>query len=180
MAGLLGFGPTKQRTCALCGKTFGAGEEYVYKLAKPHTGTAFDWYCGYTCFRVAQKPREEARKAHRAEMERRAQARAEKTLETKRRREEEKARLKAACRSAGERNGRTNDCADEKGERGKKERAMKATPDELKHYVSICAKGMCSKQCPYYERESCVETMMVDALAYIEQLEAEREEKKRE
>lgn len=57
---------------------------------------------------------------------------------------------------------------------------MKATPDELKHYVSICAKGMCSKQCPYYERESCVETMMVDALAYIEQLEAEREEKKRE
>lgn len=103
MAGLLGFSPTKQRTCALCGKTFGAGEEYVYKLAKPHTGTAFDWYCGYACFRAAQKPREEARKAHRAEMERRARARAEKTPETKRRREEEKARLKAQRKAAARR-----------------------------------------------------------------------------
>lgn len=54
---------------------------------------------------------------------------------------------------------------------------MKATPDELKRYAKICAHNTCSEQCPYYERESCVETMMIDALAYIEQLEAEREGK---
>ena len=54
---------------------------------------------------------------------------------------------------------------------------MKATADELKRYAQICTQGTCSEQCPYYERESCVETMMIDALAYIEQLEAEREGK---
>lgn len=54
---------------------------------------------------------------------------------------------------------------------------MKVTPDELKRFAQICTKGICSERCPYYERESCVETMMIDALAYIEQLEAEREGK---
>lgn len=49
---------------------------------------------------------------------------------------------------------------------------MKATPDELKRFAQICTKGICSEQCPYYERENCVETMMTDALAYIEQLES--------
>lgn len=57
---------------------------------------------------------------------------------------------------------------------------MKATADELKRFAQICTKGICSEKCPYYERESCVETMMTDALAYIEQLEAEREEKSHE
>lgn len=57
---------------------------------------------------------------------------------------------------------------------------MKATADELKRYAQICTQGTCSEQCPYYERESCVETMMIDALAYIEQLEAEREGKSHE
>lgn len=57
---------------------------------------------------------------------------------------------------------------------------MKATPDELKRFAQICTKGICSEQCPYYERENCVETMMTDALAYIEQLEAEREGKSHE
>lgn len=47
---------------------------------------------------------------------------------------------------------------------------MKATPDELKYYASICKKGNCSSQCPYNDYERCVETMMIDALAYIEQL----------
>ncbi|WP_417405381.1 hypothetical protein [Hominenteromicrobium sp.] len=54
---------------------------------------------------------------------------------------------------------------------------MKATPDELKYYASICKKGNCSSQCPYNDYERCVETMMIDALAYIKQLEAEREGK---
>lgn len=49
---------------------------------------------------------------------------------------------------------------------------MKATPDELKYYASICKKGNCSSQCPYNDYERCVETMMIDALAYIEQLES--------
>lgn len=48
---------------------------------------------------------------------------------------------------------------------------MKATPDELKYYASICKKGNCSSQCPYNDYERCVETMMIDALAYIERLE---------
>lgn len=49
-------------------------------------------------------------------------------------------------------------CEDREGaEKGG--RAMKATPDELKRYAQIC------------------KTMMTDALAYIEQLEAEREGK---
>ena len=52
---------------------------------------------------------------------------------------------------------------------------MKATPDELKRYAQICTQGTCSEQCPYYERESCVETMMTDALAYIDQLESHAE-----
>lgn len=50
-------------------------------------------------------------------------------------------------------------------------RTMKATPDELRRYAEICVKGKCSEQCPYYERENCVETMMADALAYIERIE---------
>lgn len=54
---------------------------------------------------------------------------------------------------------------------------MKATPDELKRFARICTKGICGERCPYYEIENCVETMMADALAYIEQLEAEREGK---
>lgn len=49
---------------------------------------------------------------------------------------------------------------------------MKATPDELKSFAKICKKGDCSGQCPYYDYERCVETMMIDALAYIEQLES--------
>lgn len=57
---------------------------------------------------------------------------------------------------------------------------MKATPDELKYYASICKKGNCSSQCPYNDYERCVETMMIDALAYIKQLEAEREGKSHE
>lgn len=54
---------------------------------------------------------------------------------------------------------------------------MKATPDELKRFAQICTKGICGERCPYYEHENCVEIMMTDALAYIEQLKAEREEK---
>lgn len=54
---------------------------------------------------------------------------------------------------------------------------MNATPDDLKYFLNLCTKGKCSERCPYYECEQCVEIMMTDALAYIEQLEAEREEK---
>lgn len=54
---------------------------------------------------------------------------------------------------------------------------MKATPDELKSFAKICANGMCSKQCPYYEIENCIKTLILNMLAYIEQLEAERDGK---
>lgn len=49
---------------------------------------------------------------------------------------------------------------------------MKATPDELKHYAQIYTKCVCDEKCPYYGCGNCVETMMTDALAYIEQLES--------
>lgn len=57
---------------------------------------------------------------------------------------------------------------------------MKATADELKRFAQICTNGICGERCPYYECENCVEIMMTDALAYIEQLEAEREVKSHE
>lgn len=101
MIGTETFTTIPPKVCKTCGKTFCiANRKYAYKIAKPHTGTAFDWYCSYTCFRVAQKPIEEAHKARRAEMERRAAAREEKALEAKRRREEEKARLKTRRKEA--------------------------------------------------------------------------------
>lgn len=108
MIGTETFTTIPPKVCKTCGKTFCiASRKYAYKIAKPHTGTAFDWYCSYTCFRVAQKPIEEAQKpieeahkARRAEMERRAAAREEKALEAKRRREEEKARLKTHRKEA--------------------------------------------------------------------------------
>lgn len=56
---------------------------------------------------------------------------------------------------------------------------MKATPDELKHYAQIYTKCVCDEKCPYYGCENCVETMMTDALAYIEQLESRAEPKNR-
>ena len=56
---------------------------------------------------------------------------------------------------------------------------MKATPDELKRYASICTNGMCSKQCPYYEIENCIKTLILNMLAYIEQLESRAEPKNR-
>lgn len=56
---------------------------------------------------------------------------------------------------------------------------MKATPDELKHYAQIYTKCVCDEKCPYYGCGNCVETMMTDALAYIEQLESRAEPKNR-
>ena len=83
MIGTETFTTIPPKVCKTCGKTFCiASRKYAYKITKPHTGTAFDWYCSYTCFRVAQKPIEEAHKARRAEMERRAAAREEKVLKS--------------------------------------------------------------------------------------------------
>lgn len=77
MIGAPAYQAMPPKVCKTCGKTFPvASLRYVYKLTKPNTGTAYDWYCCYTCFRAAQKPREEKRRAHREEMERRAVERA--------------------------------------------------------------------------------------------------------
>lgn len=115
MIGTETFTTIPPKVCKTCGKTFCiANQKYVYKIAKPHTGTEFDWYCSYTCFRVAQKPIEEARKAWRAEMERRAAAREEKALEAKRRREEEKARLKTHRKEAARQPASAQEKAQEK------------------------------------------------------------------
>lgn len=84
---------TPPKVCKTCGKTFPvASLRYAYKLTKPNTGTAYDWYCCYTCFRAAQKPREEKRRAHREEMERRAEARVERDRQRKNEKRRETAR----------------------------------------------------------------------------------------
>lgn len=50
------------------------------------------------------------------------------------------------------------------------------TPDEIKKAVSLCPLcGRCAN-CPYYAT-GCMDALRADALAYIEQLEAEREGK---
>lgn len=47
------------------------------------------------------------------------------------------------------------------------------TPEEIKRAMKGCAKDDC-RECAYYKnRATCMEEMMVDALAYIRQLEAE-------
>lgn len=50
------------------------------------------------------------------------------------------------------------------------------TPDEIKKVVSLCP--LCGRcvNCPY-RHTGCVAALSADALAYIEQLEAEREGK---
>lgn len=48
------------------------------------------------------------------------------------------------------------------------------TPEEIKRAMKGCAKDDC-RECAYYKnRATCMEEMMVDALAYIRQLEALR------
>lgn len=52
------------------------------------------------------------------------------------------------------------------------------TPEEIKEAVSLCLLSECRKDCPYCESESetgCMSALNADVLAYIKQLEAERE-----
>ncbi len=108
------------KVCKTCGKTFPiANMQYAYKLTKPNTGTSFNWYCCYTCFRAAQKPLEDKQRAHWVEMERRAAERVEKDGLRKQAKRREAAR--EARNEAGEGNHRADDREDEKGERGKDE-----------------------------------------------------------
>lgn len=56
------------------------------------------------------------------------------------------------------------------------------TPDEIKKAVRLCLLCERCTDCPYCESESeseagCMSALSADALAYIEQLEAEREGK---
>ena len=58
------------------------------------------------------------------------------------------------------------------------------TPDEIKKAVSLCILCESCTDCPYCESESesesetgCMSVLNADVLAYIKQLEAEREEK---
>lgn len=54
------------------------------------------------------------------------------------------------------------------------------TPDEIKKAVSLCISCEGCEDCPYYEDGSCCTMLMLDIIAYIEQLEAEREAKSHE
>ena len=93
MIGAPAYQAMPPKVCQTCGKAFHAmNREYAYKLTKPNTGTAYDWYCCYTCFRAAQKPREEKRRAHREKMERRAKARVERDRQRKNEKRRETAR----------------------------------------------------------------------------------------
>ena len=51
------------------------------------------------------------------------------------------------------------------------------TPDEIKEAAEICKKDCYCTECPYYREGDCVMNLLTDAIAYIEQLEAEREGK---
>lgn len=56
---------------------------------------------------------------------------------------------------------------------------MKATPDEIKKAMRVCIlrDSSCMNDCPYFKYLDCRDILCTDALAYIEQLEAEREGK---
>lgn len=93
MIGAAAFQTLPPKVCQTCGKTFPVvNMQYAYKLPRPKTGTSFRWYCCYTCFRAAQKPLEDKQRAHREEMERRAEERAERERARKQKGRREEAR----------------------------------------------------------------------------------------
>lgn len=52
------------------------------------------------------------------------------------------------------------------------------TPDKIKKSLRMCTEHKCAPSCLSYEVETgCCDALMKDALAYIEQLEEEREGK---
>lgn len=53
------------------------------------------------------------------------------------------------------------------------------TPDEIKQALRLCDAVCCTLDCPYFRSTSanCVKKLHKNALAYIKQLEAEREGK---
>lgn len=56
------------------------------------------------------------------------------------------------------------------------------TPDEIKQALRLCDAVCCPLDCPYFRSTSanCVKKLHKNALAYIKQLEAEREGKSHE
>ena len=48
------------------------------------------------------------------------------------------------------------------------------TPEEIKKGLGCCP--LCNKSCPYHKEKDCYEKLHYDALDYIQQLEAERDE----
>ena len=96
MIGATAYQIIPPKVCRTCGKTFPVvNMQYAYKLPRAHTGTAFWWYCCYTCFRTAQKPLEDKQRAHREEMERRAEERVERERMRKQKGRREAARKPA-------------------------------------------------------------------------------------
>lgn len=53
------------------------------------------------------------------------------------------------------------------------------TPDVIKKAVRVCIsrESSCMNDCPYFTYLKCRDILCADVLSYIEQLEAEREEK---
>lgn len=50
------------------------------------------------------------------------------------------------------------------------------TPFEIKNGLEICPKGLC-EACPYPYSRNCQDALVIDALAYIKQLEADNNQK---
>lgn len=48
------------------------------------------------------------------------------------------------------------------------------TPDEIKRGLEVCSANADCNQCPYVER-SCIDSLIQNALAYIRQLEEDRD-----
>lgn len=51
------------------------------------------------------------------------------------------------------------------------------TPDEIKKGLGFCPEGVCD-DCPYEPLGNCMDDCMIDALAYIQQLEADLQREK--
>lgn len=51
------------------------------------------------------------------------------------------------------------------------------TPDEIKRGLECCrdSNDMVCPECPYWQQAGCVDAMMTDMVAYIQQLERERD-----
>lgn len=52
------------------------------------------------------------------------------------------------------------------------------TPDEIRKGLKYCSRGDCERGCPYWDNDGigCANNLCADALAYMQQMDAQRDE----